>query len=154
MIARALRPLLLIAAAAAGGCVRFGYDVTHIEQPVDAATLQTIVPGQDDLATCLRKLGAPFYVWEYRGDGVAMAWFYSDGSGLDLDVSYSLPRQFTGASFSLDLDDVDLPGAVLWFDRDLKLLEWKQGSMRELTAGLRRPSAPVDDTAPDGHDGR
>ena len=155
MIARALRSLLLLlAAVAAGGCIRFGYGVTHLEQPIDAAALQTLVAGQDDLGSCLHRLGAPHYVWEYRGDGVAIGWFYSDGSDLDLDVSYTLPRMFTGASFSLDLDDVDLPGAVLWFDSDLTLLKWQQGSMRELTSGLRRRSAPVDeDTGPDGHDG-
>lgn len=128
-----------------GSCVRFGYGVTHLEEPLDPAALQALRPGIDDLGSCLARLGAPHHVWEYRGDGVAIGWHYSDGSDFDLDISYSLPRQFSGASFSIDWDDLELPGAVLWFDRDLRLVEWKQGTMRDLTGGERRRPPSDDD---------
>lgn len=136
---------LLLGAAISSSCLRLGYGVTRLEEPVDRAVLSSLRPATDDLASCLLRLGAPHYVWEYRGDGVAIAWYYLDGSDFDIDLSYALSRELTSASFSIDLDDNDLPGAVLWFDRDLVLIEWREGNMRDLTNNLRRRSAPVDD---------
>ena len=138
-----MRACLLLVAVACAGCLRFGYDHTHAEEPIPP--VESLQRGTDDLASCLRRFGAPHFVWEYQGDGMALAWYSSDSSGWDFDVSYSFGRAFTSASFSLDWDDLDLPGLVLWFDPGLKLLEWKQGPIGQLTSGLRQRPAPVDD---------
>ena len=108
------------------------------------------VDGEDEIGRavflfCLQALGAPHFVWEYRGDGVALGWVWSDSSDWDLDASYAVISRAPGVSVSFDWDDADLPGAVLWFDANLQLLELRQGRMRDLTSGLRRRSAPVED---------
>jgi hypothetical protein len=92
----------------------------------------------------LRAIGAPNFVWEYRGDGLALGWVFADSSGWDFTASVSVYKS-ASASMSLDFDNLDLPGVVLWFDEDLRLLKWQRGSMRELTQGLRRPAAPDQD---------
>ncbi len=132
-------------ALVASGCLRFGYGVTHIQEPVDHVALVALRPGVDDLASCLQRLGAPNHVFEYCGDGVALAWHYTDGSDFDFDVSYALSREATSASFSIDWDDTDMPGAVLWFDSDLKLLAVREGAMRDLTSGLHQRPSTADD---------
>lgn len=144
MIRRAI--VLAGIAVAASGCLRFGYGVTHIQEPVDHGALAALRPGVDDLTSCLQRLGAPNHVFEYRGDGVALAWHYTDASDFDVDISYAVSREASSASFSIDWDDTDMPGAVLWFDSDLKLIEVREGAMRDLTSGLRqRPSSADDD---------
>jgi len=142
-----LLPLLVLAA----GCVRFGWGGTWREQPLDRVVLAGLVPGTDDLESCLRKLGAPHYVWEYLGDGVALGWYFRDAYDLDFNVSYSFSDKTPGASFGLDWDQASLPGAVLWFDADLKLQRVREGDLSELTSGLRqRPSMVDDDTEGEG----
>jgi hypothetical protein len=136
-------PLLLPLLPGSAGCVRLIYAVDHIEEPVAKAAIAKLQPGADDLRRCLDAVGSPHFVWEYAGNGMAHGWVYSDAAGWSVDLSWSFER-FVSASFSLDLDATDLPGAVLWFDSELRLLEVREGSMRSLTAGLRRP-APVDD---------
>ncbi|MGE3175071.1 MAG: hypothetical protein AB7O97_20760 [Planctomycetota bacterium] len=140
---RVLLPVL--AAALLSGCVRLAYVASSREEPIDRAALARLVPGSDDLASCLRLLGAPHFVWEYRGSGVALGWYHLDRSGWGVDVSYSPFRNAPGASLSFDWDTDDLPGAVLWFDGDLRLTEWREGSMRQLTSGLRRPASIDED---------
>jgi hypothetical protein len=128
----------------AGACVRFGYWVRHDEEPLAKEALRELRPGQDDLGTCLHRLGAPHLVWEYAGDGAALGWVWRDSAGWEFDASYALPR--VGAvRFGVDMDSDDVPGVVLWFDDQLVLERWQQGRMRTLTAALRRPrAAPVD----------
>jgi hypothetical protein len=138
--ARLWLPCLL----ATTGCVRLSYLVQHVEEPVVGTAVGVLQPGADDLGSCLRLLGAPHFVWEYRGDGMALGWVYSDAAGWSLTVSYTVTR-FVTPSFDMDMEDTDLPGAVLWFDRDLRLLEMREGRMRDLTSGLRRRPAPVED---------
>ena len=135
--------LLLLLLPGSAGCVRLIYAVDHIETPIAKSAIERLRPGADDLQSCLQAIGSPHFVWEYEGNGMALGWVYSDAAGWSLDLSWSFER-FVSASFSLDLDNTDLPGAVLWFDSELRLLEVREGSMRSLTAGLRRPAA-VDD---------
>lgn len=151
------RRLPALAAAAvllpAAGCVRLQWHVQHREEPLPAVALAALRPGHDDLAGCLRTFGAPHFVWEYDGDGCALAWYHVDVHGFGLNVSYSVIRE-ASASFSLDLDSTDVPGVVLWFGPDLVLAKWQQGRLRELTRGLRtRPAAPAGDAPDGGRDG-
>jgi hypothetical protein len=139
------RPLLAAATALlAASCLRVRYAVQRIEEPVPQALLDGLRPGRDDLSSCLRAIGAPNFVWEYRGDGMALGWVFADAAGWYFAASLNVYR-FASASMTLDFDNLDLPGVVLWFDENLLLLEWRRGSMRELTQGLRRPAPPDHD---------
>ncbi len=141
-----MRPWLIAAAAGlcCPSCVQLTYMVRSVDSPVSIPALESLRPGVDDLTVCLQRLGAPHHVFEYRVDGMALLWHYVDGSGWGASVSYNPVRQAPGTSFNMELDDSDMPGAVLWFDADLKLLEWRQGMMRDLTVGLRRRPADRD----------
>jgi hypothetical protein len=123
-------------------CLQVGFGASRNEEPVAEATLASLHAGDDDLATCLKKLGAPNMVWEYRGNGMALGWVSEDSTDWDLDVSFSFQR-FASAKFSLDWDDLDLPGVVLWFDASLHLERWQKGLMREMVQSYRR-TADVD----------
>jgi hypothetical protein len=143
---RARWPALLAACAAAtaAGCVHVVYSRRSVEDPVLAGDLAALKPGADDLGACLGRLGAPWFVWEYHVDGVALGWVAEDTAGWSLRLSYSLER-FVNAGLSVDLAGSDLHGVVLWFDGDLRLLKWQRGRMRDLTSGLRHRPAPVED---------
>jgi len=127
------------------GCIQLTYSVQSVEGQLPAAALASLQPAVDDLGSCLRKLGAPHYVWEYLGDGVALGWVALDASGWSFEVGYNFERFFT-TSFALDTASSNLPGVVLWFDADLRLKKWRQGRMRDLTSGLHRRPAPVDES--------
>jgi hypothetical protein len=73
---------------------------------------------------------------------MALGWVSEDSTDWDLDVSFSFQR-FASAKFSLDWDDLDLPGVVLWFDASLHLERWQKGLMREMVQSYRR-TADVD----------
>jgi len=125
------------------GCVRFTYSVRHAEEPLEQTTLVALQTGTDDLGSCLTRLGAPHFVWEYHGDGMALGWVASEESGWGFSISYN-PFRYANPSLSLDQADQNLPGVVLWFDRDLRLTEWRRGRMRDLTSNLRRRPAASD----------
>ena len=77
-------------------------------------------------------------------DGVALLWHHVDSSGWGATFSMSLVRNAPGARFSMDSDSANMPGAMLWFGPDYKLLRWRKGMMRDLTAGFRRRPADLD----------
>ena len=128
----------------AASCVQFTYAVQYEDNPVPDATLAQLMPGVDDLSSCLSKLGAPHHVFEYRYDGLALLWHHVDSSGWGARFSMSVVRGAPGARFSMDSDSAEMPGAMLWFDGDYKLVEWRKGMMRDLTAGFRRRPADLD----------
>ena len=102
------------------------------------------------MADCLAALGAPLYVWEYKGDGAALAWGWSDENRKGISVSVPVYEQ---ASASLSYDDgrEKLNGAMLLFDRGLVLEDVRKGRLRDLQRDLlRRRPAPV--PADDGSD--
>lgn len=124
------------------GCVHLTWDAHHVEEPVPDGALAGLEPGKDGLDRCLQLLGAPHFVWEYRGEGAALAWVASDSGGLSFGISYTWER-FATTSFRYDKDAADLPGVVLWFGPDLVLERWRRGRMRDLTSGLHhRPADP------------
>lgn len=127
------------------GCVHLYWNVDHVEEPIPDGVLAKLEPGTDDLGRCLQLLGAPHFVWEYRGDGMALAWVTLDSSAFGFSVSYTF-EHFAATSLSYDSGFAELPGVVLWFGPDLKLESWRRGRMRDLTSGLQhRPAAPEDD---------
>lgn len=133
-----------LCAALQCGCVQVGYTVRHEDNPVSASALASLRPGVDDLGACLAALGAPHHVFEYRHDGMALLWHHVDSSGWGATVSMNVARNAPGARFSMDSDSATMPGAMLWFDRDCKLITWRQGLMRDLTSGVRRRPADLD----------
>lgn len=137
------RPLLLCLLLGPAGCIQLSYQKHWIDEPPPAAVVDSLQVGRDDLGSCLSRLGAPHYVWEYDGDGMALGWVYSDDSAWGLGASYSF-SDYAGVSFDFDSGNLQLPGVVLWFGADLRLLRWQRGKLAALTSTLRRRSAPVD----------
>jgi hypothetical protein len=138
---RAACALLLLLQA----CVHLTWHAQHAEEPIPEGAVAALEPGVDGLARCLELLGAPHYVWEYRGEGAALAWVALDSGGLTFSISYTWER-FATTSFRYDQGDEDLPGVVLWFGPDLVLERWRRGRMRDLTSGLEhRPAEPDED---------
>lgn len=138
------RRALLTLAFAFSACVQLSYSVRTEDSPVSPDTLATLQVGTDDLASCLGKLGAPHHVFEYQYDGMALLWHHVDTSGWGANFSMNFARNAPGARFSMDSDSADMPGAMLWFDRDYRLLRWRSGLMRDLTAQFRRRPADLD----------
>ena len=134
-------PLLLT------GCIQLRWTARNTEDPVSKTAVDSLWPGTDTMETALAKLGAPHFVWEYHGDGAALAWIHQAERDLGLRASYSLSRG-PSASFRFDDSQLDVPGVVLWFDGTLFLEKVRQGNLRELTEDLTRRPAPVDPPEP------
>ena len=130
------------------GCLRLSYNVSHFEAPVNQEVFAALQPGKDDLDSCLRQLGAPHQVFEYRRHGMALLWLHRRSTGFGLRASYSAVRFAPSASFSFDSDSADFEGAMLWFDQDLVLERCRQGKARELTLGLKQRPAFLDEEDP------
>ena len=124
-------------------CLRFGYDRSRFEPPVPEELLDRMVPGEADLGDCLRALGAPHIVQEHRSHGMTLAWGWIDEDGFSGAVSYNFNRLVPSASFSVDLAGRDVPGAVLFFDEELRLELIRRGSLRDILP-RRRPPATID----------
>lgn len=138
--------LLLLCGVGAAGCVTGAYGRRSFNEPVSAERLAGLVPGRDDLGSCLRLLGAPVEVHEYRvgadrSSGMALLWYWRDTVGWGLDVSAPISRE-ARASFEFDWAGVATPGVVLWFDHELRLERYRTGNVGELLPQRRR-AAPV-----------
>jgi hypothetical protein len=131
----ALLPLLL------ASCVSFTWYRTHSNEPSPKNALSTLVPGKSTLDECLQALGAPLYLWEYKGDGAALAWGWNDLNWKGVTLSVPIYDQ-TAASASYDYGAERMKGAVLLFDRDLVLESVREGWLRDLESelGRRRPA--------------
>ncbi|MFT7535446.1 MAG: hypothetical protein ACI9S9_002729 [Planctomycetota bacterium] len=126
-------------------CVTGEYGQKTVNEPVDLQLLREFQVGQDDLGSCLAALGAPVDVREYGvasdgTSGMALVWYWSQQIGWGLQVSGSVTED-ASVSFEFDWAGTDLPGCVLWFDRDLKLTGYREGLVGELLPKRRRPSA-------------
>lgn len=144
MNSRSILAAFLLSLAAS--CVQLRFESTNIEEPITDAQLHGLADGAD-LGLCLDRLGAPHLVWEYRGDGVAIGYVQLTDSSFGIGASYAL-ESYANISFRGDWADSTLPGVVLWFDADLRLLQWRRGTMRELTRSLRLRPAADDAIAP------
>jgi hypothetical protein len=131
-----------------GSCVSFvwSHQYTNRSMPKDAlADLET---GTTTLTTCLDHLGAPLYVWEYKGDGAAIAWGFGDDDSKR--ISWTIPLQRARPTLGLTTIDSKLRGAVLLFDKDLVLEEVKQGYLRDLAKELLRKRPAYIEETPQG----
>lgn len=146
------RSLIGVVAAAAlcSGCFRFAWERETRQVPPSKEALADIVAGETTLAHCLDRLGAPLYVWEYKQNGLALAygWLEVDNKGVSASVSVAHDMS---ASFSYDDSDARLRGVVLLFDQDLKLELSKSGYLRDLSLEFarRRPADTSTSEPPD-----
>jgi len=136
---------LSLAAAAcllAAGCVRVTWrrDTRFAPPPAEAIEAATESGG---LAATLAALGAPLWVWEHEGDGVALAYGWRESRSWNLNLSVPVTNN-ASASFDYTSIDSDMIGIVLFFDSDLRLREVRRGRLRDLTLERRkRRPAPV-----------
>lgn len=136
----ALLCLLLLAA-----CVSGDWSRAAVGEPMAAERLERLRAGVDTLDDCLAALGAPDRVFEHEvapdgSSGMALVWFWRDEAGFGVDVSSG--RDEIPGRFEFDYAGIDLPGCVLWFDRDLVLENWRRGLVGDLVPRRQRP-APV-----------
>ena len=140
---KSVRGLPLLLSLFLAGCVSVSWTRDRRHEPLPKGAIPALEPGRSTLSECLETLGAPLYVWEYKGDGAALAWGWSDENSKGISVSVPVYEQ---ASASLSYDDAKekLKGAVLLFDRDLVLEDVRRGCLRDLQRDLlRRRPAPV-----------
>ena len=142
---RWLTRLLLLASLSLSGCVHLGWSRGNVDEPISDEALGTLSPGESDLTQCLASLGAPTLVWEYQGDGMALAYAWVDSGSWGFSASYSFSRYAPGVSFSFDSADDQRTGVVLMFDADLTLKTLKRGRLSELVPVNRRPAPLIED---------
>jgi len=129
----------------AAGCVTGDWRAASIDEPVPSDALSALRPGVTTLGDCLAKLGAPQWVREHArhpdgSAGMVLVWTWTDRAGFGVNLS-SGSDDLPG-SLEFDLDEVDLPASVLWFDRDLVLERWRTGTTGELLPRRLRPAPP------------
>ena len=136
-----MRFLLLALLPLLAGCVSGSWGRTNRHEPPSEEAIATRSPGESGLGQCLDALGAPLWVWEYRGDGVALAYGWLERVAWGFDVSVPLTDYYS-ASFDYTDIDSEMPGLVLLFDGELTLRELRRGLLRDLIlrAGRPRPS--------------
>lgn len=127
-------PLLALLAA----CVSAEYQREIVLAPVSSGSVAALRPGESDLGECLAALGAPNFVWERRGDSIALAYASYRDAGWGLGVSVQLAR---GVSASFDYGQLEAKsrGYVLLFDADWRLEGVRAGFLRDLRDTLERP---------------
>jgi hypothetical protein len=138
------RGTLWLLALVGGGCVSGSYSRASIDEPLPPGRLEALQAGRDDLQSCLRVLGAPHRVFEYRTErsgpcGAALLWFWRDSSGFGVELSS--PSDNVPGSVRFDLSGTELPGCMLWFGPDLVLERWQQGLVGDLLPRVRPGAA-------------
>lgn len=135
--------LALVAGLSLGCPSCVGYVRFQVEEAVPEALVAGFANGQG-LGDCLQRLGAPNHVYEYRVDGAAMLWAWSDADDWSADLRVPLQEHFS-ASFELDVTDTEAQGLMLWFGPDLRLERWRRGRLGDLLPARVRPAAVDDD---------
>ncbi|MBZ0150771.1 MAG: hypothetical protein K8J09_04495 [Planctomycetes bacterium] len=142
-----MKRALVLAALALPACVSGSLTRQSRGEPVDQAGLEALRPGQDDLAVCLQRLGAPERVVEYGrtadGDaGMVLVWLHGDTARFGLQVSTPSIENDLSASFAYDDAEQAQPACALWFTPELVLERWRCGQLGELLPRRRRPASP------------
>jgi hypothetical protein len=130
-----LAPLALLASC---GCITGGYYRQQLFAPVTRANLARLEPGKSTLGDALEVLGAPLLVWEWQGDGAALAWGWRDSARWGFSVSVPVGDS-SATAFTWDKLAHDLPGAVLFFSADGLLQEAREGKLSEIQAETLQP---------------
>ena len=140
---RRLLPFALGALAfLTSGCLSFNMTRNLVGQPRSEEALAVLRSERAEplsLEDCLASLGAPDAVREYRVHGLVLAYAYEVDRFLGFRVSVPVTRS-QSASFAYTDGRLRTRGVVLWFDRDWRLLEWREGQLSTL---LGEPQPPV-----------
>ena len=146
MGSRARTLALLLAAFGSSACITGGYYRTQTNLPVAHEQVRALEPGKTTLSEALALLGAPSYLWEWKGDGAALAWGWLNSARWGLAVSVPLSDSGS-ASFSMDQIALDMPGVVLFFGPDDLLVEAREGKLSEIRAetSRKRPAPPPEE---------
>ncbi len=132
---------LAAALASLSSCMSFNYDRHRALEPLDHARFSALRPNESDLGACLAALGAPLYVWEHHGNGLALGYAWQQERHWSAGVRFDLVRG-TSASFNYTDIDASTQGFVLFFDEHWKLCALREGCLRDITTdvGPRRPA--------------
>lgn len=137
---------LLLAGLGSSACISGGYSREQTNLPIAHEQVLELAPGTTTLSDALTRLGAPSYLWEWKGDGAALAWGWRNTAQWGITVSVPLSDSGS-ASFSMDDIAHDLPGLVLFFGPDLVLVEAREGKLAEIRAetARKRPAPPPEE---------
>lgn len=126
------------------GCVSFTFRRETRETPVRNTDLQSVEVGRTSFGDVLTRFGAPLSVWEYKGDGTALAYGALRDNQRGVRVSVSVVRELS-ASVDYSESDARLRGVVFLFDADGSLEQWRRGLLADIRAetSSRRP-APIE----------
>jgi hypothetical protein len=122
-------------------CVTVQFLRRRAFDPVADGVLDELRQSHADLTTCLVRLGAPNLVYEQPDDGLALAWAWLDQFGWGINASINLRGVAISGDF--DAEQRNLQGAVLFFDRELRLVDVDRGLLRDFlrAPSKRRPAA-------------
>lgn len=136
---------LALCAWAAAGCVSFTFRRETREAPIHDAELEALETGRTALGDVLDRFGAPLFVWEYKGDGTALAYGALRDDERGIRVSAPVAREFS-ASFDYSESDARLRGVVFLFDENGTLEQWRRGLLADIRAetSSRRPAAATE----------
>lgn len=135
---------LLLVALAGTSCVSFDFARSTVNLPPRRGVVASMVPGTTKLDGALKALGAPIYVWEWKEDGLALAWGWSEDGARGVSVRVPLDH---GGSAQASYDDLarHLRGVVLFFDAQETLVDVREGELNDFLAdGARRRPSPVE----------
>ncbi len=142
--------LLAAALLLAPGCLTGSMRRDSRFEPLPRGSLRALQIGASDLGDVLSSLGAPLWVWETAGDGMATAYGWHKERGWSLTLSVPVTQQLN-ATLSYDDLDADLTGVVLFFDAERELVALRRGRLRDLVLeGVRIRSSLVEDEDEEG----
>ena len=138
-VVRLARIALLAGLAATSSCVTAEYEREIIFSRASDEGVARLVPGEHDLGYCLELLGAPNFVWERRGDAIALAYASYRAAGWGVGASVPVTR---GVSASFDYGELagHSKGFVLLFDDEWRLEGVRSGFLRDLRGPIERPT--------------
>ena len=133
-----MRLAALLFTLALSSCVQWTWDRVSREVPLGAEALAGLEVGRDDLESCLARLGAPHLVLEdEEGDGAILVYVRETRTQTGLRLSVPL-SDYASADFDYDRFHTRTPGAMLFFDADWRLVEVREGALRDLSDDLAR----------------
>jgi hypothetical protein len=144
-----MRRAAALSLALLASCVSFEYNRTLQEAPLHEDAVAELVPGRDDVASCLQRLGAPTHVWPRASGELALAYGWAQSTSWGVQVSVAL-RGTSAPVFDFDSLGSRTVGYVLWFDRDWRYQRSDYGHLEDLRRGLEheRSAARFDEHAP------
>ena len=113
------------------GCIRFQWTRDRGLEPLPLDQLETMEAGSVTVRDCLATFGAPLDVWQYRVEGVALAYGYADTRNLGGTVAVPV-NQYARPSFTYGDVAARQYGVVFFFDREWRLESFSEGYLHEL----------------------